>query len=176
MKAACSLQKGLTLIELMIVVAIVGILAAVGLPAYQDYIAKSQVARAMVETGALKAKIESCIVERRTTLSTTPGPTVCSMADLQPSNILVNLADYAPAPAGAPPAPAGTGYPAVEFGGNGPETASITVAFGNSASQILAGGKFMVGWFRSDLGVWSCLSYAQEQALRRFATSSCPLI
>ena len=51
------IQQGFTLIELMIVVAIVGILAAIALPAYQDYTIRARVSEALASAGACKTQI-----------------------------------------------------------------------------------------------------------------------
>ena len=52
-----NVQKGFTLIELMIVVAIIGILAAIALPAYQDYTVRSRVAELSVMASGMKATV-----------------------------------------------------------------------------------------------------------------------
>ncbi|MDH2917896.1 MAG: prepilin-type N-terminal cleavage/methylation domain-containing protein [Sideroxydans sp.] len=54
-----SYQKGFTLIELMIVVAIIGILAAVAIPAYSDYTAKAQVTEGILMLNGIKTKLNS---------------------------------------------------------------------------------------------------------------------
>ena len=151
-----SVQKGFTLIELMIVVAIIGILAAIAIPQYQNYIAKSQVSRVMSELGAIKTAMETCILEGKDD-TTTPA---CDLGWTN-SNLIA-------AGGGTPPAAgAMQSGVAVTWGGADAES-TIVATFGQNAAQTLHDKTLT--WTRSTAGAWSCGTDVEE----KFAPTGCP--
>ena len=142
-------QKGFTLIELMIVVAIIGILAAIAIPQYQDYIARSQVNRVMGETGSLKTSIEDCILNGRLTVGNAAGECDpgATGSNLMQAGATANTAPGAVLPAGT----SVPGVPAVLIAAT-----PIISTFGNNAAAILQGDTLT--WTRSANGSWACTS------------------
>ncbi len=87
------LQKGFTLIELMIVVAIIGILASIALPAYQDYISKSKYAGIVTEVGSVKRAIESCMQDNNNVVALCDSVAAGELADYGLSALPAQLTD-----------------------------------------------------------------------------------
>ena len=143
------MQQGFTLIELMIVVAIIGILAAVAIPQYQNYIAKSQVTRVMQEAGAMKTAVEACINDGRLTLGT--GASECD-----PGATGSNLLNGGTQVGGT--LPAGTGVPQA----SSPlvPASTIVATFGNNAAAVLQTPPATLTWTRDITGSWVCTTTA----------------
>ena len=74
-----SVQKGFTLIELMIVVAIIGILAAVALPAYQDYTVRAKVSEVLLAASSCRTGITEAIQTSAANIPATALPAACTI-------------------------------------------------------------------------------------------------
>ena len=147
-------QKGFTLIELMIVIAIIGILAAIAIPQYQNYIAKSQVSRVMGETGALKTAYEDCLNTGKTAIGT------CDMGFT--GSDIASLSEPVTSTAGTAPSPLNTKALAT----NG----TIVATFAGNAAATLKSASAKVTWSRTDAGTWSCTTTADS----KYAPAGCP--
>lgn len=163
---ARNVQKGFTLIELMIVVAIIGILAAIAIPQYQTYVAKSQVQRVVSESGSLKTAIETCLLDGKTAVG---DPATAGNCDPQAtgSNLQAGGGNAAPTIATLP---TGTDVPKVVLSSTAAST--IVATFGNSAATTLKAGPGTITWSRALDGTWTCQAKSVDA---KYVTSACPL-
>jgi len=131
-------QKGFTLIELMIVVAIIGILAAIAIPQYQDYIARSQVTRAVGEVNALKTAAEAAILQGQTIVSKASPATGETDLGFTGSDMLGDT----------------PGKSDITVSGGNTSTPTIAATFAGNAGPAIDGATITLR--RTATGTWSC--------------------
>lgn len=162
-------QVGFTLIELMIVIAIIGVLSGIAIPQYQGYMGRAQFVRVVNESGALKRNLDICINEGKLTI---PPAAVPTANECDPMAAASNLIDSATGgeQAGHPAPSAGVnGYPQAVINNDG--SGEITATFGNSAlPELTIAGQNKITWTRNTSGTWTC----QSTVMAKYVTSLCP--
>jgi type IV pilus assembly protein PilA len=83
-----TLQKGFTLIELMIVVAIIGILAAVALPAYQDYTVRARVSEVILAASSCRSTVTDVI--QNSPVAAIPAAAFTGACDIKPTKMVAS--------------------------------------------------------------------------------------
>ena len=136
-------QKGFTLIELMIVIAIIGVLAAIAIPQYQNYVARSQATRIYAELADLRNTVEDCLNNGKTTIGT--GGDECDPR-ASASNILSGGSQTG--------ATVSTGYGIAQISNPLTDTATIVGTISGNSAAVLHGKK--VGLQRAANGSWQC--------------------
>ncbi len=138
-------NKGFTLIELMIVIAIIGILAAIAIPQYQNYVARSQTTRVYAELADLRNTVEDCLTNGKTAIGT--GANECDPRATASNMLQGNSQVGASIP---------TNYGVAQLDNPLTITSSIVGTISNSSSVILHGKKVKLS--RNADGGWSCSS------------------
>ncbi len=140
-------QQGFTLIELMIVVAIIGILAAIAIPAYQDYTIRAQVSEGLNLAGGAKAAVSEYTMDRGSFPNSNSQAGISDATDIQGKYVTSVTVE---------------------------STGIITVLYGQEAHTTLSGGELELSPFTNAGSVeWDCRANTSNVIADKHLPAAC---